>query len=137
MSLKSGRRGRRPRLTALACASVLASIAVATPLASGPPALARPAPWTSAAASPDPLAHAPRFRRAAGQQTLAEPAGLAVDAAGHVWVADTGHDEVVEFSVAGRELAAFGKSLDQPGQAAVLVYVDQSRVGESGEEFAD
>ncbi len=114
MSLKSGRRGRRPRLTALAYASVLAAIAVATPLASGPPALARPASWTSAAASPDPLAHAPRFRRAAGQQTLAEPAGLAVDAAGHVWVADTGHDQVVEFSAAGRELAAFGKNLDQP-----------------------
>ena len=131
--------------------------AVAAPLASGPPALARPGPWTSAAASPDPLAHAPLFRRAAGQQTLAEPAGLAVDAAGHsgwptpattgwwsspppgglavtfgknldqptgiatdaaghVWVADTGHDRVVEFSSAGRVLAIFGSAGRGGGQ---------------------
>ena len=44
---------------------------------------------------------------------------MAVDAAGHVWVADTGHDRVVEFSSAGRVLAAFGKNLDQPAGIAV------------------
>ena len=35
-----------------------------------------------------------------------------------IWVADTGHDRVVEFSAAGRELAAFGKNLDQPAGIA-------------------
>src|SRR5258708_139347 len=47
---------------------------------------------SSESAGPDPLAHAPRFRRALGQQMLAQPAGVAVDPAGGVWVADTGHD---------------------------------------------
>ena len=53
-----------------------------------------------------------------GQQTLAGPAGLAVGPAGGIWVADTGHNRVVEFSAAGRELAAFGKNLDQPAGIA-------------------
>ena len=74
---------------------MLAAMLVAVPVASGSP-------------GPDPLAHAPRFARALGQQALAQPAGVAVDAAGHVWVADTGHGRVVEFSSAGRMLAAFG-----------------------------
>ena len=107
-------RGQGPRVIALVCASVLAAILVAAPLASGPPALARPAPRASAATRPDPLAQAPRFRRAVGQQTLAAPAGVAAGPAGGVWVADTGHNRVLEFSAAGRELAAFGKNLDQP-----------------------
>jgi len=62
---------------------VLAAMLVAVPVASGSP-------------GPDPLAHAPRFARAFGQQALAQPGGVAVDAAGHVWVADTGHGRVVE-----------------------------------------
>ena len=51
---------------------------------------------------------------------LDHPEGVATDAAGHVWVADTGHDRVVEFSPAGHVLAAFGSAgsgngqLDQP-----------------------
>ena len=114
MRLKSRRRGQEPRVIGLACASVLAATLIAAPLASAPPALARPAARASAATRPDPLAHAPRFRRAVGQQTLAGPAGVAVGPAGGVWVADTGHDRVVEFSAAGRELAAFGKNLGQP-----------------------
>jgi len=85
---------------------------VAVPVASGSP-------------GPDPLAHAPRFARAFGQQALAQPGGVAVDAAGHVWVADTGHGRVVEFSAAGRVLAAFGAAgsgrerLNQPVALAV------------------
>jgi phospholipase C len=78
---------------------------VAVPVASGSP-------------GPDPLTHAPRFARALGQQTLAWPAGVAVDPAGHVWVADTGHDRVVEFSAADRVLAAFGRNLDRPAGVA-------------------
>jgi phospholipase C len=132
MGLKSRRRGRRPRVIALVCASLPAAILIAAPLASGPPALAsgppalasgppalaRTAARASAAPRPDPLAHAPAFRRVAGQQTLGGPAGIATDPAGHVWVADTGHDRVVEFSAAGRELAAFGTDLDQPAGIA-------------------
>jgi phospholipase C len=118
MGLKSRRRGRRPRVIALVCASLLAAILIAAPLASGPPALARTAALASAPPRPDPLAHAPAFRREAGQQTLAGPAGVAIDPAGHLWVADTGHDRVVEFSAAGRELAAFGTDLDQPAGIA-------------------
>ena len=79
---------------------------VAVPVASGSP-------------GPDPLAHAPRFARAFGQQALAQPGGVAVDAAGHVWVADTGHGRVVEFSAAGRVLGAFGQNLDLPAGVAV------------------
>ena len=91
---------------------MLAAMLVAVPVASGSP-------------GPDPLAHAPRFARALGQQALAQPAGVAVDAAGHVWVADTGHGRVVEFSSAGRVLAAFGAAgsgrerLNQPVALAV------------------
>ena len=85
---------------------MLAAMLVAVPVASGSP-------------GPDPLAHAPRFARALGQQALAQPAGVAVDAAGHVWVADTGHGRVAEFSSAGRMLAAFGQNLDLPAGVAV------------------
>ena len=62
---------------------------------------------------------------AAFGQNLDQPAGVAVDAAGHVWVADTGHGRVVEFSSAGRVLAAFGAAgsgrerLNQPVALAV------------------
>ena len=103
---KSRCRGRRSRAIALAGGSVLAAMLVAVPVASGSP-------------GPDPLAHAPRFARAFGQQALAQPGGLAIDAAGHVWVADTGHGRVVEFSAAGRVLAAFGQNLDLPAGVAV------------------
>ena len=130
MGLKSRRRGRRPRVIALVCASLLAAILIAAPLASGPPALARTAARASAAPRPDPLAHAPAFRRVAGQQTLAGPAGVAIDPAGHVWVADTGHDRVVEFSSAGRVLAIVGPArgghgqLNHPGALAVTPFGD-------------
>ena len=63
-------------------------------------------------------------------QNLDQPAGIATDAAGHVWVADTGHDRVVEFSPAGRVLAVFGSpgsgrgQLDQPVALAVTPFGD-------------
>src|SRR6266702_2275737 len=104
MGPKSRRRGLRPRVIALACCGVLAA------------ALLTPGP--AARAGPNPLAHAPPFRRALGQQELASPGGVAADPAGGIWVADTGHDRVVEFSSAGRVLAAFGQNLDQPAGIA-------------------
>ena len=118
MGPKSRCRGRRPRAFAVACGGVLAAILAAVLLVSGPPALARPVSRAFAVSRPDPLAHAPRFERTLGSQTLAQPAGVAVDPAGGVWVADTGHDRVVQFSSAGRVLAAFGKNLDQPAGIA-------------------
>jgi phospholipase C len=115
MGLKSRRRGRRPRAIALACCSLLAAILVATPFTPGPSALARPLP---AVPRPNPLAHAPRFGRAFGQQVLAYPGGVAVDPAGDIWVADTGHDRIAEFTPSGRLVATFGKHLDQPAGVA-------------------
>jgi phospholipase C len=107
---------------AVACggvlAAILAAILAAVQLASGPSALARPVTRAFVVSRPDPLVHAPRFRRTLGPQTLVQPAGVAVDPAGHIWVADTGHDRVVEFSSAGSVLAAFGKNLDQPAGIA-------------------
>jgi phospholipase C len=68
-----------------------------------------PSLTASAASGPtSPLAHAPRFRQAFGQQELAGPCGVALDPDGNVWVADTGHDRVVEFTPAGRVVTSFG-----------------------------
>src|SRR5271166_4642929 len=97
MGILSRRRGRRPRLIALVGFGML----VATIFTSGSSALARTATAASWASAPGPLAHAPSFRRAFGQQTLADPGGVAVDPAGDIWVADTGHDRIAEYSRRG------------------------------------
>src|SRR5512142_1805562 len=104
MGLKSRRRGQRPRVI-VACGSVLAVLLSAVSFT-----LAR----ASAAPRADPLAHAPRFRRAFGQPVLASPGGVAADPAGGVWVADTGHDRVAGFAPSGRLVTTFGRDLDQP-----------------------
>jgi phospholipase C len=104
MGLKSRRRGPRPRVIALACYGVLG----ATLLTPGP----------AAQVGPNPLAHAPHYRRALGQPNLARPRGVAADPAGGIWVADTGHDRVVEFTPSGRLAAVFGTNLDQPAGIA-------------------
>jgi phospholipase C len=106
MGLTSRRRGLWPRVIALVCCGTLAATLITPALA----ALARP--------GPNPLAHAPRFRRALGQQILAGPGGVAADPAGDIWVADTGHDRIAEFSPSGRLAATFGKNLDQPAGIA-------------------
>jgi phospholipase C len=113
MGLKSRRCGQRPRITALVCGSVLPVVLAAAPFTLGlsllgPSALARAAP------QPDPLAHAPRFQRAIGQQVLAGPGGVAADPGGGIWVADTGHDRVAEFAPSGRLVAVIGRNLDHP-----------------------
>ncbi len=110
MGLNSRRRGQRPRIIALACGGALAAGLVAVPVT-----LASPA---SAAPRPDPLAHAPRFRQAFGQQVLASPGGVAADPAGGVWVADTGHDRVAEFAASGRLVTSVGQHLDHPAGVA-------------------
>ena len=74
----------------------------------------------SAASSPGPLTHAPGFRQSFGQQALAEPCGVALAPDGDVWVADTGHDRVAEFTPSGHLVTSlslatrFGGGLDQP-----------------------
>src|SRR2546429_9658210 len=87
MGLKSRCRGRRPQVIAVACGGVLAAILAAVPLAYGPSALARPVTRASVVSRPDPLVHAPPFRRTLGPQTLVQPVGVAVDPAGHILVA--------------------------------------------------
>ena len=47
---------------------------------------------------------------------LDNPRGIAVDAAGHVYVADTQNDRIQKFSIAGQPLAAWGMSGAGPGQ---------------------
>src|SRR5580693_2173181 len=69
------RYGRRwPRVVALWCSGLLAvaSFAVALDAAAAP--------------APGPLAHAPGFRLAFGQQVLAGPSGGALDPKGDAWV---------------------------------------------------
>jgi sugar lactone lactonase YvrE len=47
---------------------------------------------------------------------LVSPAGIALDAAGNVWVADRGNSRVQEFGPDGERLAAFGARGTGPGQ---------------------
>ena len=67
-----------------------------------------------------PLAHAPGFRQSFGQQALAGPYGVALAPDGDVWVADTGHDRVAEFTPSGHLVTSLdpatrlGGGLDQP-----------------------
>jgi phospholipase C len=68
-----------------------------------------------------PLAYAPDFRQAFGERTLADPYGVAVSPDGDIWVADTGHDRIVEFSTSGQLLTSLEDGLDQPGGIAVDV----------------
>jgi len=69
--------------------------------------------------TPGPLAHAPGFRLAFGQQALASPYGVALDPDGDVWVADTGHDRIAEFTPSGRLITTFAGGLEQPEGIAV------------------
>ena len=115
MGLKSRRRGQRPRVIVIACGSAAAVMLSAASFVLAPRAQARvPVP----AGPPDPLAHAPSFRRALGPPVLASPGGVAADPSGGVWVADTGHDRVAGFAPSGRLVATFGQGLDQPGGIA-------------------
>jgi phospholipase C len=61
-----------------------------------------------------PLAYAPSFRQALGQQALSSPYGVALAPDGNVWVADTGHDRIAEFTPAGRLITSISGGLDQP-----------------------
>jgi sugar lactone lactonase YvrE len=47
---------------------------------------------------------------------LRSPSGIAVDAAGNVWVVDRGNDRVQEFAPDGTPIAAFGEHGSAPGQ---------------------
>jgi sugar lactone lactonase YvrE len=66
----------------------------------------------------EPPAPAPQFVRTfspVGGAALNDPFGVAVDAGGDVWVADTGDNRVEELSPNGHPLAVLGSgSLDQP-----------------------
>jgi phospholipase C len=108
------RRGRWPQAIALAVMLAVGSFALTR--------TASAAPGTSVSG---PLAHAPAFRQSFGQQVLAGPCGVALDPAGDVWIVDTGHDRVVEFTPSGRLMtsfglaARFGGGLEQPEGIAI------------------
>ena len=91
---------------ALARHATLAALLAAT--------LAAGAPGASASTRSGPLAHAPGFRQAFGERALADPSSVTVGSGGTLWVADTGHDRIVEFSQAGRLIISVGGRLDQP-----------------------
>ena len=65
------------------------------------------------------LGPAPGYQRSIGIHELSGPFGVAVAADGDIWVADTGHNRIVEFSSGGRYLAATAGSLDQPEGIAI------------------
>jgi DNA-binding beta-propeller fold protein YncE len=103
-------------VAALAAISMLAAAAAAGSVVLAPAA--------SAAGLPHARRPPPAFRQAFGQRTLEDPYGVALDPDGDVWVADTGHDRVAEFTPAGRLVASFGLparlgGLDQPEGIAV------------------
>jgi phospholipase C len=64
-------------------------------------------------------APAPGYQGSIGVRELSGPFGVAAAADGDIWVADTGHNRIVEFSGGGRYLAATGGSLDQPEGIAI------------------
>jgi phospholipase C len=109
------RRGRRARVIALVCASLFTALLVA-----GFFTLTGTASAAPQSPGPGPLAHAPGFRQSFGQQALAGPGGVALDPDGDIWVADTGHDRVTEFTPSGHLVTSFGLAtrfgggLDQP-----------------------
>jgi phospholipase C len=61
----------------------------------------------------------PSYQRSIGVRELAAPDGVAATASGDIWVADTGHDRIVEFSGDGGYLTAVSGSLDEPEGIAV------------------
>jgi phospholipase C len=89
---------------------VLAAVFVLAAVA----AVAAGADAAAGSAGSGPLAHAPGFRQAFGQRTLADPYGVAIGRDGDVWVTDTGHDQIAEFTPSGHLVASFGGGLDQP-----------------------
>jgi len=68
----------------------------------------------------------------AGPVGLREPTAVAVDAAGRVYVADSGHDRVVVLDRRGRQLAAWGGEGGAPGQFS---YPDGIAVDARGRVF--
>ena len=124
MALTFPRRARRPQAIALVCVSLFAalgtvSLSAAAPVSATPRSGLPSSGAPSSGAQAGPLAHAPGFRQSFGQQVLASPGGVALDPRGDIWVADTGHDRVVEFTPSGRlvtslRLTARAGGLDQP-----------------------
>ena len=91
------------RVNVLARRGVLAAFLVVLLAAVGPAASASPGVTGSS-----PLAHAPGFRQAFGQQALTGPYGVAIAPDGDIWVADTDRDQVAEFTASGHLMISFG-----------------------------
>ena len=108
------------RVRVLAGRGALAAFLLATLVATAPEATASTeVTGATGATGASPLARAPGFRQAFGQRALADPYGVAIGPDGDVWVADTGRDQIAEFTPSGRLMTSFGGGLDQPQAVAV------------------
>src|SRR5580698_7751703 len=102
------------RPDALCCGGMFTLRGFAVALAAGTALAVLIAPAASAAGFA-----APGYQRSIGVHELAGPFGVAAEADGDIWVADTGHNRIAEFSSGGRYLAAIAGSLDQPEGIAI------------------
>ena len=66
-------------------------------------------PVTFAVTAAPPVA-APGYDTEFGSSTLSSPSGIALDQAGDVWVSDTDHNRIVEFSSTGTDIGGFTPS---------------------------
>jgi sugar lactone lactonase YvrE len=114
-------------LNGVSCASSVWCMAVGTHQSAGWPDPYRSGAqvwsggkWTKSPASPGGEA-----------ANLSEPLGAAVDSRGNVWVTDSGHNRVEEFSPAGVFLMAFGSGV-KDGKAEVETCTESCRSGVSG-----
>jgi phospholipase C len=66
------------------------------------------------------VGEAPAYDASIGQRVLDGPYGVAVDASGNVWAADTGHDAIAEFTPSGHLVKEIGGGrLDHPEGIAI------------------
>ncbi len=75
-----------------------------------------PATTASSSSAPPVLGSPPGAGPASAPGHFEEPAGIAVDSAGHVFVADRGNGRVQEFTARGRLLAAWGLTGSRLGE---------------------
>jgi phospholipase C len=104
----------RPRFTGAILAGALLAGTASAAWAAGGTLAASAASVQNGSPAP-----APAYQRSIGQYQLAGPDGVATDAAGHIWVAETGRNDIAEFSASGQRMAIIGGFLEEPEGIAV------------------